>query len=195
MALDVNWAPSHTSPRDAPHAYTDDLVTYLNTTFESFRFMPPPVRDKIPMACCVRIAELWLALLSKKSAKSKFNLIGMCNLERDLTALEAFAEDQPVAQLVRAFQDVRRLIALVLYGEIETVVKVGRIDDPSLDSLLVKLVDILPNYQPLRRSSEIAKLPSGAKNFSNREMQGFLKKLKNIRRSGAAGVKPTRKFS
>jgi len=88
LAKDIDWE-CHSSPRLSPHEYLFDLITYLDTTFQSLARLPIQIRENVPLAGFARISEYYFELLSNQ--KARFNIIGICNLSCDLRALEMFA--------------------------------------------------------------------------------------------------------
>ncbi|GAB5362851.1 hypothetical protein AAMO2058_000834200 [Amorphochlora amoebiformis] len=179
LAEDINWAPTNRPPRKEPHPYADDLVAYLDTTFASLAFIRKSVREDVPRAGCKRIAERWLGILSVRSTRSRFNLIGVCELERDLAVLEAFARRQPVPGLVRVFGEVRQLVNLLLSGKVARVLDITESKKSGLERLdLYRVVDILHNFKGLRSSTASSHLPNGIRNISKSEVDRISKKLK-----------------
>ena len=181
LTSNIDWKPARANT--SAHSYIADLVSYLETTFQSIEFMPLGIRQTVHFTSCSHVADYFMALLTRVR---KINIIAVYNFDLDLCVLESFAQQQRLPGLVGTFRAVRELVDLFLTSAVSSVLdrklrlseEGGRVVCfEGLDRRLAvaRLIKILSNY---RSVGMMTRLPPGVPNVRRRDISAVVKRLK-----------------
>ena len=133
-----NWVAK--TVREKPNAYTEGLIGYLRSVFNSLGPMDEGSRAGLHFSCCGHVAERLVKLFAGKVGDTatmdnssiapiaRIDGFGIKNLLTDCAELERFADSSGVPQLRDCFGELRTLATFLLDKELPTLVQVEQVN-------------------------------------------------------------------
>ena len=128
-----NWVAK--SIREKPNAYTEGLIGYLRSVFNSLGPMDEGSRAGLHFSCCGHVSERLVQLFSGKVGDTasmdtsgitpitRIDAFGIKNLQTDCGELEKFADSTGIPQLRDCFSELRTLTTFLLDKELPVLVQ------------------------------------------------------------------------
>jgi exocyst complex component 6 len=167
----TEWMPSKLNKN--PSGIINDLITYLETSFVMFTYLPLHIRQGIQFTTCRHIAE---TLMGSLLETKKYNIIYIYNLNLDVKCFEEYAKRQSTTGLISCFSEIRQFIDLLLSGNVEQI-----LDKPTREAKFPhlandKLYHLLDKFKDLGLMQQI---PAEVPKLKRSNFNAILKRLKD----------------
>lgn len=155
LSVSFDWLPK--TANNGPSDYIEDLVMYLEagvaSQFSPLAILPEAVKEAIHFTSCRTVAN---HIMHNLEGVKKFNLIAICNLDKDIKALEDFTARCPIPNLTESFSQLRQTVSLFIEEQ-----KIEQLIDPSYRRAhypmlgVMKMIKLFEKYKDIPFMSKL----------------------------------------